>query len=166
MAAASLGLVVAAGLASRLSTARTEGRDAVRVIGRRAIEVPGWREADAAAVWTPAALDWGPSFEPHRAPEGAVVGGRLALPPGAYAIEIAGEAVPSDLPPPSLLSGPDTGPVRHDALTRGPTALQGQFQVGWPGPTTLRLQEGSPFIVKEIRLEPASTFSGPAGLRR
>ena len=83
--AASLGMVAAAGIASALSTARTHGRDAVRVVGRPALAVPGWRsEARAAAVWTTAVLDWGPAYEPHRFAEGAVLGDRLALPPGRY----------------------------------------------------------------------------------
>jgi hypothetical protein len=165
LARASLGLVVAAGIASRLSTAHTEGRDAVRVIGRPALAVPGWRPIGRApAVWTTAALSWGPLYEPHRAPAGAVIGGRLPLPPGQYAIAIGGEVVPSALPPPVLSSGPDTGPVRTDALIATPDGLAGTFAVSDDQATTLWLRSGGPFIVKDIRLEKAPTFSGPGGL--
>ena len=167
IAAASLGLLVAAGLASRLSSARTEGRDAVRVIGRPALEVPGWRPvARAPGVWTPAALTWGPSYEPHRVPEGAVIGDRLALPPGDYTIVIQGEAVPSALPPPLLASGSDEGPPQRDPLVLTPDGLTGRFAVRRQRATTLRLVSGGPFILKEIRLDRASTFSAAAGLNR
>jgi hypothetical protein len=166
LAAAGIGLVVAAGIASRLSTARTEGRDAVRVIGRPALRVPGWRPvARAPAVWTASDLGWGPSYEPHRAPEGAVIGGRLSLPPGDYTIVIQGEAVPSTLPPPLLLSGPDAGPMHGQPLDPVPTGLAGGFLVAiGEGTTTLRLVSGGPFIIKDIRMGPASTFSPGRGL--
>ena len=165
LAGASLGLVLAAGVASRLSTARTGGRDAVRVIGRRAIAVPGFTPvARAPAVWTTADLGWGPAYEPHRAPEGALIGDRLRLRPGEYSIAIQGEAVPSALPPPVLVSGPEGGPQRTDPLVLAPDRMTGRFAVAPGRETTLRLRSGGPFIVKEIRLERASTFSGPGGL--
>jgi hypothetical protein len=165
LAAASVGLVVAAGIASRLSTARTEGRDAVRVVGRSAVLVPGWKvRPRAPAVWPAGALAWGPSYEPHRAPEGAVIGGRLPLPPGDYVIAIEGEAVPSALPPPLLVWAPDRGPARQAPLSFSAGGLAGRFAVTGPEATTLRLQSGGPFIVKDIRLERASTFSAAGGL--
>ena len=165
LAAAGLGLVVAAGIASRLSTARTEGRDAVRVVGRPALAVPGWRPLKKApAVWAADALSWGPSFEPHRAPVGAVIGSRLRLPPGDYAIAIGGEAVPSALPPPVLVWGSDKGPLGVTPLSLSPAGLVGRFTVTSREATTLRLQSGGPFIIKDIRLEQASTFSAPDGL--
>jgi hypothetical protein len=152
-------------VASRLSTAHTEGRDAVRVVGGPALAVPGWRPVSRApAVWTTDALGWGPAYEPHRVPEGAVIGGRLPLPPGIYAIAIEGEAVPSALPPPVLLSGPDAGPVRAQSLVFAPNGLAGSFTVATGEATTLRLQSGGPFIIKEIRLERTSTFSAENGL--
>src|SRR5262249_24820965 len=152
-AGASIGLVMAAGLASRLSTAHTEGRDAVRVIGQRALEVPGWRPvARADAVWTAEALGWGPLYEPHRAPEGAVIGGPLPLPAGSSAIAIGGEAVPSGLSPPSLASGPEAGPARADPLVPTPEGLAATFAVPSRPATTLWLRGGGPFIVKDIRL--------------
>lgn len=165
LAGASLGLVLAAGTASQLSTARTGGRDAVRVVGRRAIAVPGWRPlAHAPAVWTTADLGWGPAYEPHRAPEGALLGDRLPLDPGEYLIAIEGEAVPSALPPPLLVSGPDGGPQRIDPLALTPDRMTGRLVVTHGRETTLRLRSGGPFIIKEIRLQRASTLSAGGGL--
>jgi hypothetical protein len=165
LAAASLGLVAAAGIASRLSTARSEGRDAVRVIGRPALAVPGWRpRSRAVAAWTTDALGWGPLYEPHRAPEGALIGGRLPLPAGDYTIAIVGESVPSALPPPLLAWGPEGRPRAATPLTLAPAGLAGGFRVAAREATTLRLQSGGPFILKDIRLERASTFSTAGGL--
>jgi hypothetical protein len=165
LAAAGIGLVLAAGIASRLSTARTEGRDAVRVIGCPALLVPGWKpRSRAPAVWTADDLGWGPSYEPHRAPEGAVIGGRLPLPPGDYTIAIEGEAVPSALPPPLLAWGPDGGPARLAPLSLSEGGLAGRFSLATREATTLRLRSGGPFIIKDIRLERASTFSAASGL--
>jgi hypothetical protein len=167
LAAASLGLVAAAGVASRLSTARTEGRDAVRVVGRAALGAPGGKPTAAdVAWWTPADLEWGPLYEPHRAPEGAVVGNRLSLPPGPYLLTLEGEAVPSALPPPLLVSSADGGPSIAAPMALLPGRLSGSFVVGGKEATTLRLKSGAPFIVKDIRLERTSTFSTPAGLKK
>jgi len=166
LAAAGIGLVVAGGLASRLSSARTEGRDAVRVIGRPALAVPGWVPTRAApAVWTTDVLTWGPTYEPHRAREGVVIGGRLPLPPGVYSIVIQGEAVPSTLPPPALLSGQDPWPMHGEPLVLDPRGLVGGFVVAYgKGATNLGLASGGPFIIKDIRLERHSTFSAAGGL--
>jgi hypothetical protein len=81
-----------------------------------------------------------------------------------YVIAIAGEAVPSTLPPPVLLSGPDAGPVLAQPLVLAPHGLAGDFMVATGEATTLRLQSGGPFIIKEIRLERTSTFSAENGL--
>jgi hypothetical protein len=164
LATGSLALVAAAGVASRLSTARTEGRDAVRVVGRPALAVPGWRPvARAEAVWSTEALGWGPAYEPHRAPGGALLGGRLPLGPGPYAIAIEGEAVPSALPPPILEVAVGGAQVPHP-LTPAAIGLAGRFVVP-PGQreATLRLTSGGPFLVRSIRLQATSTFSAGAG---
>jgi hypothetical protein len=165
LAVATLGVVVAAGIASRLSSARTEGRDAVRVIGRPALAVPGWVPMRAApAVWTTDVLTWGPTYEPHRAPLGAVIGDRLRLPPGYYAVAIRGERVPSELLPPSLIGGPGRTPaVFTTGLSPSPDGLGGLFSTA-EKETTLHLEGGGPFIIKDIRLERASTFSAADGL--
>lgn len=165
LAAASLGLLIAAGAASRLSRTRTEGRDGVRVVGRPALAVPGWRPVRAGpGTWTTGDLGWGPSYEPHRAPEGALIGARLPLPLGVYALIVEGEAVPSALPPPFLLSGPETGPTTIAPLTLSAAGLTGTFAVATAQATTLRLRSGAPFIIKDIRIERVSTFSGAGGL--
>jgi hypothetical protein len=165
LAAAGIGLVVAAGLASRLSSARTEGRDAVRVIGRPALAVPGWVPMRAApAVWTTDVLTWGPTYEPHRAPLGVVIGDRLRLPPGDYAVAIRGERVPSELPPPILIGGAGPGPAAFPTrLSPSPEGLGGVLRTT-EKETTLRLEGGGPFIIKDIRLERHSTISASGGL--
>jgi hypothetical protein len=90
MAVAVLGFMAAAGVASSLSDGRSEGRDAVRLMGRPAMAVPGWALSRSwPARWGPEALDWGSLFEPHRYPEGVVLGGRLPLPPGGYELRLA-----------------------------------------------------------------------------
>jgi hypothetical protein len=93
-----------------------------------------------------------------------VIGGRLPLPPGDYTVAIEGEAVPSALPPPLLAWAPEGGPARRAPLSMAPGGLAGRFTVEGPEATTLRLQSGGPFIIKDIRLERASTFSAAAGL--
>ncbi|HUG53122.1 MAG TPA: hypothetical protein VMR21_05955 [Vicinamibacteria bacterium] len=164
LAAASLALVAAAGVASRLSSARTQGRDAVRLVGRPALAVPGWRPLPRAdGVWTADVLDWGPLYEPHRAPAGAVLGARLPLGPGRYTITIEGEGVPSGLPPPILESGPE-GTRDGDRLVPTPGGLAGWFTVPPGRPeTTLRLRSGGPFIVSRMRLEAPQPFPPPPG---
>jgi hypothetical protein len=165
MAVASLGLVAATGLASRLSTARTGGRDAVRLVGHRSMAVPGWVfSMSTSGQWTAADLGRSPLYEPHRAPGGAVIGDRLGLPPGPYLLTVEGEAVPSSLPPPLLLSGGDAAPARADPLDLTPGRLTGAFTaVGGRG-TTLRLDGGGPFIINAIRVEAGSTFPPAPGL--
>jgi hypothetical protein len=49
-------------------------------------------------------------------------------------------------------------------LVLGPNGLAGGFAIGTSEATTLRLQSGGPFIIKEIRLEQTSTFSAANGL--
>jgi hypothetical protein len=100
LGASAAGLMAAAAAASALADARTGGRDAVRVIGRPALAVPGWSvQAQAVAAWGPEALAWGPLFEPHRHPDGADLGSRLPLRPGAYHLRLEGQAVPGAAPP-------------------------------------------------------------------
>jgi hypothetical protein len=103
-------------------------------------------------------------YEPHRVPEGALIGGRLPLPPGDYTMAIDGESVPSALPPPLLVWGPEGRPLAAAPLSLAPAGLAGGFRVATREATTLRLQSGGPFIIKDIRLERASTFSAADGL--
>ncbi len=155
MALTTLGFLAAAGTASWLSPAKTEGRDAARLIGRPVLTVPGWALGPSGpARWGPEVLEWGPFFEPHRRPEGAVIGGRLPLPPGSYRLRLEGEALG---PLPSL----EIQPVRSGS----PWRIAGREGEDWvvdvretDGPVTLRLRGGGPFLLKavELRLQPAT----------
>src|SRR6185295_445535 len=88
---ATTGLLATTVAASIVSDRRTEGRDAVRIVGRTALATPRWRIVrPAIAEWGPAELGWGPAYEPHRHPDGALLGGRLPLAPGRYHIELTG----------------------------------------------------------------------------
>jgi hypothetical protein len=162
LAAGSMVLVAAAGAASSFAERKTGGRDAVRVVGRPALVVPGWRLVrPAAGEWTPAALDWGPLYEPHRHPDGAEVGARLRLPAGRYWIELIGQTL---------------GPAAPRVEVRPEGSAQGRFHelsvtpMGWSGTleilpmdgaVSLRLRDGPPLTLERIRL---STFSPDPGL--
>jgi hypothetical protein len=167
-ALAGLGLLAAAGGASLLSTHRTGGRDAVRLIGRPAVSVPGWsllRGAEAA--WGSSDLAWGPLYEPHRHPDGAAVGERLSLPAGSYRVHVDGDEVAPEMSPPSLVVRPDgPGPSRSVTMEIVDGARVGSFDArAGEGPVTLLLKGGGPFVVRRIRLE-ASTFPSDSGLSR
>jgi hypothetical protein len=154
MAVAGLGLLAAAGVASSLGHGRSEGRDAVRLLGRPAMAVPGWTLSSSwPARWGPEALDWGPLFEPHRHPEGVVLGGRLALPAGRYELRLEGDELGSEGP------GFEVRPDRPGAPGRPaiPAADALVFDVfEGDGPVTLRLRAGGPFLLKavDLRLQP------------
>jgi hypothetical protein len=159
-------LVAAAGLAARFSDAVSEGRDAVRVLGRPSLELPAWRFAAAApAQWGPADLGWGPAYEPHRWPEGAVLGGRLALPPGGYRLVVRGEEPPPAAGEPDLRvlpEGPDATirvcPFRRDG------GLVAEFSVrAEERAVTLRLVGGGPLLLQAVRLERLDPGFNPAG---
>jgi hypothetical protein len=165
LAVATAGLWGALGAASILSPARTEGRDAVRVVGRAAVEVPAWRgEACAAAKWGPGELDWGPLFEPHRHPAGAVLGARLPLHSGSYRLTLFGE----DLEPgalPSLDLWPETratAPPRSSPFTVAGGGVQADFSVSASErAVTLRLRGGGPRILRLIVLQAQPCAQGP-----
>ncbi len=152
LALASVGLLAAAGAASLLSHGLTGGRDAVRVVGRPALEVPGWRSTSSAgARWGPDVLGWGPLYEPHRHPGGAAIGERLPLPPGRYALRLRGERFDDACPELSVQDSPahepePAGPLRPegDGLVAEILVPAGQRE------TTLLLSGGGP-----LRLEGA-----------
>jgi hypothetical protein len=160
VAGACAGLLAAAGATSLLSHARSEGRDAVRVLGRPALAVPGWHPATE-AVWTPSDLPWGPLYEPHRHPAGAPLGVRLPLRAGGYLLSLSLEPAGAWGRPPDLDVA--EGSLTAVAAMGGTGTLQARFQVVGTGPVTLLVRGGGPFILKEIRLE-GSTFSGDPGL--
>jgi hypothetical protein len=112
LGAAVAGAIGACVVASRLSHARTGGRDAARLLGQPAVAIPGWQwTASADACWSPQDVTWGPVYEPHRHPSGAEIGSRLALAPGPYAFELKGQALTQQ--PPALAVRPE-GVARSD----------------------------------------------------
>jgi hypothetical protein len=158
LAGASLGWLGAAALAGSVSQGRAEGREAVHVVGRPCLPVPGWQaQATCDARWGTSALDWGPAYEPHRHPDGAVLGGRLELPEGRYRLVLAAADWRLGSPPPALELDAEAGRdrLRRPAGTLMPVAgrLEGGFEVR-PGEqrTTLRLRGGVGFVVEGIRL--------------
>jgi hypothetical protein len=165
MALATALLLGAVGISSVLSHGRTEGRDAVHLVGRPAVSVPGWRAlACAAAEWEPGSLDWGPLYEPHRHPAGAALGERLALSPGAYRLsvladELAQGAMPVlDLQP--EVQG--TAGTRSSPFVEGEGRVQADFTV-LPAEraVTLRLRGGGARLLHGIALVPQPCGRGP-----
>jgi hypothetical protein len=166
LAAASVGLLVAAGLASALSSARDGGRDAVRLVGRRALGLPGWSAtAHATGEWGLGELDWGPLYEPHRHPEGVELGSRLPLPTGSYELQLDADTLGSE--PPQLEAWPDR-PLsvwRRSTLEPRPYGFAARFERrATDGPLTLRVRGGGPMLLKELRLvaQPTTAATGPS----
>ncbi len=156
VAVAGLGLVLAGQSAARLSRARTDDRDAVRLVGRRAVALPGWRlSAQGFGEWPAEALGWGPVYEAHRFPDGAEIGRRLPLPAGRYRISLIGEGLGGAVAAPTLVVAPD----RPGSVPR--FALASPSPVGWeaglevrPGERAvgLRLRGGGPILLRGLRL--------------
>jgi hypothetical protein len=162
LATASVVLLGAAAVASTVSEGRTGGRDAVRLIGRPALTVPGWRVIRAAdGSWGPEDLRWGTLYEPHRHPDGAEIGARLDLPAGRYRVDLEVEwAGPETSGPaaPQLEVRPEGSATgRTSELTRVPLGLSAVFEIlpGEPA-VSLRLRGGTAFTLTRLRL---STFS-------
>lgn len=154
LATAGLGWIVATAVAGAGSTRPSEGRDAIRLVGRPALAlpVPGF-EPSAPGTWRPGALSWSGRYEPHRFPDGAAFGSRLPLPPGRYALRITGDAPPGS-DPPGLVVRPEPGSAtRRRALDAGSGGLSGTFDVR-PGEraVTVFLEGGGPFAIREIAL--------------
>jgi hypothetical protein len=166
MGVATAGLAGAALVASNISDRRTEGRDAVRVVGRAALAAPGFGVVRAVtAEWRPSDLAWGPAYEPHRHPYGAVLGGRLRIPPGRYLLEVAGHDLAPQLPAPDLVIASEPGAaVRLARLERVAGGLAAPFEVLPPdAAVTLKARGGGPFVLERLHLR-TSTFSGEDGL--
>jgi hypothetical protein len=157
-----VGLLAASAVASSLGTERSGGRDAVRLLERTAVGLPAGPVVRGTARWSPAELRWGPLYEPHRHPDGAEIGSRLALPGGDYTLELDVEGVPSRLPPPVLEARSAGGVVTGELLEDPPGTLRGGFRPAGGGPVTILLRGGGPLILKEIRLH-RSTFYPAAG---
>ena len=159
----SVGLVAACAIAGWRSGAVSHGRDAVRVLGRTAVGLPFGPIVRGEARWTPDVLDWGPAYEPHRHPAGAVIGARLPLAAGRYDVEVDAEVLPSGLPPPALKvieAGREAASVDLAETPGG--RLGASFEVEAGRDVTLALLGGRPLIVNEIRLV-TSTLSASGG---
>jgi hypothetical protein len=160
------GLAAAAVVASRLSDRKTEGRDAVRLVGRTALATPRWAVArPAGGEWGTANLGWGPAYEPHRQPDGALLGGRLPLPPGRYRLEMTGQDLAPELGMPDLVVVPEPlAAPRPVQFTRTSVGGSASFEV-LTGETavTLMARGGGSFVLQGLRLQ-ASTFSTGTGL--
>jgi hypothetical protein len=156
LAGASLGLMAAAQIAATLSHARTDDRDAVRLVGQPALAMPGGRVVRSAwGEWTPAALGWGPLYEPHRHPAGAELGRRLPLPPGRYLLELAAESLAPEAAPAIVEVVPDRpgAPARSLPLQAGPGGFRAPFRVqAGDSAVDLRLRGGGPILLRAVRL--------------
>jgi hypothetical protein len=156
LAGASLGLMATAQLAAGLTHGRTDDRDAVRLVGRAALAVPGWHSSRAApAEWSPAALGWGPLYEPHRHPAGAELGRRLCLPPGRYVLELQAQGLAPETAPAVLAVVPDRpdAPLRIAPLRVVRDGFAASFDVRpTDAAVDLRLRGGGPILLKAVRL--------------
>jgi len=150
-AAAVLGLWAACAAAGALSDARTGPRDAARLIGRDALAVPGWRPGVADARFGAGELAWGPLFEPHRHPGGAVLADRLVLDPGRYRVTLHGESF--DTLPGLLIRERGGGVRRETSLAPGAHGVSGEFEVVGATDLSIALSGGGPFLVEDIAIE-------------
>ena len=161
--ASTAGLVLAAGVASRVSDARSEGRDAFRLLGRPALAVPEWSlVAMAPAEWGVEALTWGPLYEPHRHADGATLADRVRVTPGWLEIETDPALPLGD--PPRLILRTETQPadwIRIEMQRDGARLGAALPSPGPVGPIRMAIEGGSPFVVRRIRVS-ASKADVPA----
>ncbi len=163
---AGLSAVLAAQVAASSTHARTDDRDAVRLIGRPALAVPGWfLVRSVGAEWTSDCLGWGPLYEPHRHPLGAELGRRLPLGTGGYAVELEAERLSPGSEGAVLELTPDepgTPAARVSPLRPGPRGLAGSFEVRLgESAVGLRLRGGGPMLLKAVHLRLQPSGRGP-----
>jgi hypothetical protein len=122
--------------------------------------VPGWRfSAAAPAQWQAAELGWGPLYEPHRHPAGAVLGRRLPLPPGGYVVEVELQALaPAPLPARVMWSLDRPGATWHALPAAGPLRFSADWlRLEWRRDAIdLRLGNGPPAFVQAVRILPSA----------
>lgn len=165
-------LLAAAGAASYLSSGRTGTRDAVRALGRPALQVPELRcVRSATAAWGPDALGWGPLYEEHRFPEGAELASRLPLAPGVYRLTLRFEPIPGGRPVAFVaLREPSSGPepLPGTCPSRGQCATTFVVRPG-DRAVSLRLAAGGPLLLVGVELalvDLAQPFARPPGPTR
>jgi hypothetical protein len=162
VALAGLGLVLAGQAAATVSRARTDDRDAVRLVGRSAVAVPGWRLGPAVGEWSSGALAWGPVYEPHRFPDGAEIGRRLPLRAGRYRLLVRGEVLGTARP--TVVVTPDRpgAQPRASAVRRVAEGWEADFEVRPGEPAVgLSLQGGSAILLKGLGLRVQPPAGGP-----
>ncbi len=156
VAVAGLGWIAAAQVAGWVAEPRTRDRDSVRLVGRPALLAPGWTTVRSAeGEWSPATLGWGPLYEPHRHPDGAPLGRRLALPAGTYELGVLGQVLGTGPPWGMLEVVPDApgSPRRRASFEPDAGGLVASFSVRIGEPAvTLRMQAGGPILVERLRL--------------
>jgi hypothetical protein len=162
LAVAGLGFVAAAQAAAAASHQCTDDRDAVRLVGRPGVLVPGWRLGPVSARWGPEPLGWAPLYEPHRHPAGAEIGRRLALAPGAYRLVVGAESLTGS-PPTLVVAGDSPGaPVRLSTLRAAGPGWEASFVV-LPGERAVNLlfRGGGPLLLRELTLAVQPQAGGP-----
>jgi hypothetical protein len=166
VAVAGLGLALAAQAAATVSRARTDDRDAARLVGRRAVAVPGWRAGPAFAEWSPGTAGWGPLYEPHRFPDGAEIGRRLPLPEGRYRLVLAAERLGASAPLVAILPDRPGAPVRLSPTREVGGGLEADVEVGpRDRAISLLLKGGGPILLKGLQLS-AQPREAESGLSR
>jgi hypothetical protein len=156
LTAVGAGWMIAAQAAAAVTDTRTDDRDAVRLVGRPAVQVPGFHySASSEATWPATVVSWAPLYQPHRFPAGAEIGRRLPLPPGGYDLEGDADILAPDQPLPDLEVAPDgAGPPRQERLRAGRAGGVGaSFRVEpREHGVTLRLLGGGPLLVRSWTL--------------
>lgn len=163
---ACVAFVSAAGAASRLSTTPLGARDAVRVVGRPALELPSgpWTAAQVAR-WDARRLSWGSLYEPHRHPDGAPLGERLALPPGEYDLDLETRAGWPDGAMPTLDLRRREVRLAPVVLQPAAAGLRGRFTVpAGADEISLFLRGGGPLALDRVvlRVQPSGLPPGPS----
>jgi hypothetical protein len=156
-------LLLVTTVAGAVSTGKSEGRNAVRLIGRRGLELPTLRLVSAAA-WDASELRHA-DYEERDLGNGLTLGNRLPLPPGRYALEVR-TVPPAVGRPPRFEVRPDRHPERRRVQTMEAVdgGLRAEFEVRRGEPAVkLGVRYGSPFHLVGVRLWPVPPSSGRAG---
>lgn len=147
------GLLATALVAGQRAQGFTGGRDAVRVLGRPTLALPAWRPGPSAASWTGVDLGWGPLYEAHRFPGGAVLGARLPLAPGRYLLSVSGEPLPAVAAPLLSLVGEPRAARQVQTMLWDGGAWRASLEVPLGArASNLTLIAGGPLDVRRVAL--------------